>query len=89
MLHLVRDPRAASYSWLRTRASRQRDDDPPMDRLPVAKSAVLWLLWNLLAVLAWRLPRRGGRAPLLLTYEAVGVVLRLTHAPRREEPAHA
>ena len=25
----------------------------------------------------------------VLTYEAVGVVLRLTHAPRREEPAHA
>jgi hypothetical protein len=68
VLHLVRDPRAAAYSWLRTRASRQRDDDPPMDRQPVLKSATLWLLWNLVAALVWR--QRDGRH-LRLRYEAL------------------
>ncbi len=67
VLHLVRDPRAAAYSWLRRRASHQRADDPPMDRLPVAKSALLWLLWNLVSLLAW--PRGAGH--LRLRYEAV------------------
>lgn len=67
VLHLVRDPRAAAYSWLRSRASHQRADDPPMDRLPVVKSALLWLLWNLVSLLAW--PRRAGH--LRLRYEAV------------------
>lgn len=68
VLHLVRDPRAAAYSWLRHRASRQRDDDPPMDRQPVLKSATLWLLWNLVAAVAWR--QRDGRH-LRLRYEAL------------------
>lgn len=68
VLHLVRDPRAAAYSWLRTRASRQRDGDPPMDRQPVLKSATLWLLWNLVAALAWR--QHDGRH-LRLRYESL------------------
>lgn len=66
VLHLVRDPRAAAYSWLRERASRQCDDDPPMDRQHVLKSATLWVLWNLVAALAWR--PHGGQH-LRLRYE--------------------
>ncbi len=91
VLHLVRDPRAAAYSWLRTRASRQRDDDPPMDRQPVLKSATLWLLWNLVAAVAWR-PRDDRH--LRLRYEdlvrdpetALAPVLERLGAPARSLP---
>jgi hypothetical protein len=46
LLHLVRDPRAAAYSWLSPKASPDRPGTSSMDRLGAAKSAALWVLWN-------------------------------------------
>lgn len=49
-LHLVRDPRAAAWSWSRQAPSRApAGDTEPMDRFPPAKSAALWLFWNSIA----------------------------------------
>jgi hypothetical protein len=46
VLHLVRDPRAAAYSWLSPKASPDRRGSERMDRLGAAKSATLWVVWN-------------------------------------------
>jgi Sulfotransferase family len=54
VLHLVRDPRAAAYSWLRRR--KPRADATPTDTMEVmsgAKSALLWDLWNGMATVFW------------------------------------
>jgi hypothetical protein len=49
-LHLVRDPRAAAWSWSRSTPSHApAGDTEPMDRFPPAKSAALWLFWNTVA----------------------------------------
>ena len=54
-LHLVRDPRAAAWSWGRSRPSHAlADDAEPMDRFPPGKSAALWLLWNSLSTARFR-----------------------------------
>ena len=53
VVHLVRDPRAAAYSWSRhkplTDGARARE----MERISPAKSAVLWNVWNVAAGLLW------------------------------------
>lgn len=54
VLHVVRDPRATAFSWMRSKASRDRDDETLMPRQRPVKSSLLWLLWNLLTALAWR-----------------------------------
>jgi hypothetical protein len=46
VLHLVRDPRAAAYSWRNPKASPDRGPDAEMDRIGLAKSAFLWTWWN-------------------------------------------
>jgi Sulfotransferase family len=58
VLHLVRDPRAAAFSWRRRRGIDGPGDDRLMSRPPVAKAALLWLVWNATAALLWR---RSGR----------------------------
>jgi hypothetical protein len=58
VLHLVRDPRAAAFSWRRRRGLDGPGDDRLMSRPPVAKAALLWLVWNATAALLWR---RSGR----------------------------
>jgi hypothetical protein len=74
-VHLVRDPRAAAWSWSRARPSRALADDvEPMDRFPPRKSALLWLLWNSLSSARFR---RGGRY-VFARYED------LTNAPRAQ-----
>lgn len=65
VVHLVRDPRASAYSWLRNRVLPDFDGRL-MQRQPPAKSAALWLVWNAAAELLWR--RRTGRY-LRLRYE--------------------
>ena len=64
--HLVRDPRAAAYSWRRTK--RQPDLGPGalMERRGAGKSAVLWSVWNRSLEMMCREPRRRLRR---LTYE--------------------
>lgn len=50
VVHLVRDPRAAAYSWSRRRLrSDAGDDGRHMDVLGPAKSSALWMVWNMLA----------------------------------------
>jgi Sulfotransferase family len=58
VLHLVRDPRAAAFSWRRRRGLDGDGDAQLMSRPPVAKAALLWLVWNASAALLWR---RSGR----------------------------
>ncbi|MFC0534074.1 sulfotransferase family protein [Phytohabitans kaempferiae] len=58
VLHLVRDPRAAAFSWRRRRGLDGPGDKALMSRPPVAKAALLWLVWNATTALLWR---RSGR----------------------------
>lgn len=55
VVHLVRDARAAAYSW-RESGSRHGtiEGETAMDTFTVRKSAVLWALWNALPPLLWR-----------------------------------
>jgi sulfotransferase family protein len=46
VVHLVRDPRAAAYSWTRRKALPDRGPDGYMQRQSVLKSALLWDAWN-------------------------------------------
>ncbi len=55
ILHLVRDPRAAAWSWMRHRATRTVTGyDETMDRFSATKSASLWSTWNALTRRMWR-----------------------------------
>ena len=53
-LHLVRDPRAAAYSWLRPR-DREGGTADPMPRYPAWRSARAWVVANLAAARVARL----------------------------------
>ena len=66
VVHLVRDPRAAAYSWLRKKMQPDRGEFGYMDQHAPAKSSVLWTLWNGASGVFW------GRTPgryLRLRYE--------------------
>jgi hypothetical protein len=54
VVHLVRDPRGAAYSW--SRMKPQPDGDGDMQRMSVLKSSSLWLAWNASAPLLFRDP---------------------------------
>jgi hypothetical protein len=45
--HLVRDPRAAAFSWRRKKEQPDRGYAGLMEQRGVAKSALLWSTWNL------------------------------------------
>ena len=53
MLHIVREPRAAAFSWRRRRALDSAGDDRQMTRHPVWKAAVLWSVWNAATIRLW------------------------------------
>ena len=66
VVHLVRDPRAAAYSWLRKKLQPDRGEFGYMDQHAPAKSSVLWTLWNGASGVFW------GQTPgryLRLRYE--------------------
>ena len=44
VVHLVRDPRGAAYSWRREKS--QPDGDGGMQQMSLLKSSSLWLAWN-------------------------------------------
>lgn len=46
VLHLVRDPRAAAFSWRRRRRQPDLGETAFMERRGAAKSALLWRVWN-------------------------------------------
>ncbi len=54
VLHLVRDPRAAAYSWLKKKRQPDSKDREFMHRFSPAKSAALWDTWNASAEALWR-----------------------------------
>ena len=56
IVHLVRDPRGAAYSW--SRAKAQPDSGDGMQRMSVLKSSSLWLAWNASAPALFRDPAR-------------------------------
>ena len=67
VVHLVRDPRAVAFSWLKKKVYDPSGDEPMfMSQHPPARSAKLWLVWNLTAEMLWA--RRSGRY-LRLRYE--------------------
>ena len=67
VVHLVRDPRAVAFSWLKRKVYDPSGDEPMyMSQHPPARSAKLWLVWNLTAEMIWA--RRPGRY-LRLRYE--------------------
>lgn len=54
LLHLVRDPRAAAFSWKRVKELHDRGSRSVMERRGVAKSAALWATWNWSLERMWR-----------------------------------
>jgi hypothetical protein len=60
VLHVVRDPRAAAFSWRRRRGLDGPGDRELMSRPPVAKAALLWLAWNAATRLLWAGGLRAG-----------------------------
>jgi hypothetical protein len=59
VLHLVRDPRAAAYSWLKKKKQPDSDTKEFMARFGPTKSSALWDSWNASAEALWhRTPQR-------------------------------
>ncbi|WP_273887988.1 sulfotransferase [Rubrobacter naiadicus] len=53
-LHLVRDPRAAAYSWQKKKRQPDTENREYMFSSPPARSAVMWNAWNAAAEALWR-----------------------------------
>jgi hypothetical protein len=58
VVHLIRDPRATAYSWLRKKALPDRAGTPFMQQQGPVKASALWDLWNTASGLLWP-PGRG------------------------------
>jgi Sulfotransferase family len=54
VVHLVRDPRAAAFSWRRKKEQPDRRTPGYMERRGVGKSVALWLVWNAAIEFLWR-----------------------------------
>lgn len=54
VVHLVRDPRAAAYSWLRKKLQPDRGEAGYMDQHTPVKSSLMWTVWNAAAGAFWR-----------------------------------
>jgi len=66
VLHLIRDPRAAAYSWLKKKPQPDTDTREHMVRFSPTKSSALWDSWNASAEALWR---RTPERYLRLRYE--------------------
>ncbi|MGH9123779.1 MAG: sulfotransferase [Acidimicrobiales bacterium] len=53
VVHLVRDPRAAAYSWTRRKPLPDVGADAVMATQGLVRSSVLWTVWNLTAERFW------------------------------------
>ena len=53
VVHLLRDPQAAAYSWTRHKPLADGARAAEMERISPAKSAALWNVWNVAAGLLW------------------------------------
>jgi hypothetical protein len=65
-LHLIRDPRAAAYSWSKKKYQPDTDTKVYMVRFSPTKSSALWDSWNASAEALWR---RTPERYLRLRYE--------------------
>jgi hypothetical protein len=54
VVHLIRDPRAAAYSWLKKKPQPDSEEIEHMARFSPAKSSALWDSWNASAEALWR-----------------------------------
>ena len=54
VVHLVRDPRAAAYSWMRRKEQPDRGYSADMQTIGPLKSSALWTVWNASAQAMWR-----------------------------------
>ncbi len=54
VVHLIRDPRAAAYSWLRKKPLLDTDRLAYMLRMSTVKSSLLWDAWNASSEALWR-----------------------------------
>jgi hypothetical protein len=66
VLHLIRDPRAAAYSWLKKKPQPDSEEIEHMVRFSPALSSALWDAWNASAEALWR---RTPEKYLRLRYE--------------------
>lgn len=57
VVHMVRDPRATAYSWLRKKSLPDRGDGAYMQRQGPFKASLLWNLWNVMPEAFWRRAR--------------------------------
>jgi len=92
VVHIVRDPRAVAYSWLRRKKEPSSGDaNELMQRMTPAGTAKLWGVWNVAGELAFR----GRNIPYLrIRYEdfiaepksTVERILDLVHEPSKGLP---
>lgn len=68
VLHLVRDPRAAAYSWIKQKEQPDSVDREFMHQKSAGDSALLWDAWNVSTEALWRGERKTGRY-MRLRYE--------------------
>ncbi len=68
-LHLIRDPRAAAYSWLKKKPQPDSETREFMVRFSPTKSSAMWDSWNASAEALWRHRDGGPRRYLRLRYE--------------------
>jgi len=54
VLHLIRDPRAAAYSWAKKKSQPDSSEREFMHRKTPTQSAVLWDAWNTAIEALWR-----------------------------------
>lgn len=54
VLHLIRDPRAAAYSWLKKKPQPDSETKEFMVQFNPLKSAMLWDSWNVSSETLWR-----------------------------------
>jgi Sulfotransferase family len=66
VVHLIRDPRAAAYSWLKKKPQPDSKEIEHMHRQSPAMSSALWDAWNASAEALWR---RTPEKYLRLRYE--------------------
>lgn len=64
VVHLVRDPRAAAWSWLRKKELPDNAAQAHMERISPLKSSLLWDVWNATTDRLWPGPNH-----LLVRYE--------------------
>ncbi len=91
VVHLVRDPRAVAYSWLRKKPQLDTAEPVHMYRMSTVKSSLLWDAWNASSEALWR--GSSGRY-MRLRYEdfvkeprrALKGVLGMLHEDTRQIP---